>query len=145
MTGRTLRILHVEDNLGDAQLTRLALGENRTPFALDHVRDGEEALQFLRREPPHAEAPRPDIVLLDLNMPGLGGHETLRQIKLDPGLRSIPVIVLTTSASPRDVARCFQAHVNAYIRKPIGFDEFVDAMRRLEEFWLEVAVLPSEH
>jgi CheY-like chemotaxis protein len=140
---RPLCILHAEDDLGDAQLTRLALGEGRTPVELHHVLDGEEALRFLRREGAYADAPRPDIVLLDLNMPRLNGHEALRLIKQDADLRTIPVIVLTTSINPSDVTRSYEAHVNSYMRKPLGYEQLVDLMRRVEQFWLEAAVLPA--
>ncbi len=140
---RALCILHAEDNLADAQLTRLALEEGDHACDLHHVFDGEEAMAFLRREGRYADAPRPDIVLLDLNMPRLNGHETLAQIKEDPDLRSLPVIVLTTSGAPRDVTRSYEAHVNSYIRKPLGFEQMVDLMQRLQRFWLEAAVLPG--
>jgi CheY-like chemotaxis protein len=140
---RALRILHAEDSVDDAMLTRLALAEGSATIELHQVRDGAEALQFLRNEAPYDDAPRPDLVLLDLNMPRLSGHETLDAMKTDPALTAIPVIVLTTSESPHDVLRCYEHHVNSYVRKPIDFDRFVEVMRRVEDFWLEVAVLPS--
>jgi CheY-like chemotaxis protein len=139
MTDRTLCILHAEDSLDDALLTKLALDEGAMTIELHQVRDGMEALEFLR----DAETPRPDLVLLDLNMPRLNGHETLDAMKTDPNLKAIPVIVLTTSASPHDVSRCYEHYVNSYVRKPIDFDHFVDVMRSIEEFWLGAAVLPS--
>jgi two-component system, chemotaxis family, response regulator Rcp1 len=140
---RPLRILHAEDNPGDAQLTRLALDEGETPVDLHHVLDGEQALQFLRREGEYAGVPRPDLVLLDLNMPRLSGHETLVAIKDDPALRSIPILVLTTSNTPSDVERSYDAHANSYLRKPISYSQLVQLMRRVEQFWLGAAVLPS--
>jgi CheY-like chemotaxis protein len=140
---RPLCILHAEDNLGDAQLTRLALEESDEPYELHHVLDGEQALRFLRRETPYEDAPRPDLVLLDLNMPRLNGHATIEAIKTDPDLKTVPVIVLTTSGSPYDVTRSYEAHVNSYIRKPLGFEQLVDLMTRLQRFWLEAAVLPG--
>ena len=140
---RPLRILHAEDNPGDAHLTRLALDERGFPVDLHHVVDGEEALRFLRREGDYAHAPRPDLVLLDLNMPRLGGHETLAAIKTDPDLRSIPVLVLTTSIAPHDVTRSYEAHVNSYMRKPLSYAQLVELMQRVENYWLEAAVLPS--
>jgi CheY-like chemotaxis protein len=143
MSDRVLCILHAEDSVEDALLTRLALDESPAAIELHQVRDGAEALQFLRREGPHADAPRPDLVLLDLNMPRLNGHEALDAMKTDPALKSIPVIVLTTSGSPHDVTRCYEHYVNSYVRKPIDFDRFVEVMRRIEEFWLHAAVLPS--
>jgi CheY-like chemotaxis protein len=141
---RPLCILHAEDNIGDAQLTRLALEEGSEPYELHHVFDGEEALRFLRREGEYTDAPRPDLVLLDLNMPRLGGHATIEAIKTDPNLRSVPIIVLTTSGSPHDVTRSYEAYVNSYIRKPLGFEQLVDLMQRLQRFWLEAAILPGQ-
>ncbi len=140
---RPLRILHAEDNPGDAQLTRLALEESGTPVDLHHVPDGEEALRFLHREGEYRDAPRPDIVLLDLNMPRLSGTEALTQIKEDPELRAIPVLVLTTSIAPTDVSRSYELHVNSYLRKPLSYGALVDLMQRVEQFWLGAAVLPS--
>jgi chemotaxis family two-component system response regulator Rcp1 len=143
MTGRTLCILQAEDSLDDALLTKLALKEGRASVELHQVRDGMEALEFLRHQGSHADAPRPDLVLLDLNMPRLNGHETLDAIKTDPDLRGIPVIVLTTSGSPHDVSRCYDHYVNSYVRKPIDYDQFVGVMRSIQEFWLGAAILPS--
>ncbi|MEA2171278.1 MAG: hypothetical protein QOF76_4578 [Solirubrobacteraceae bacterium] len=143
MTSNPICILQAEDSLGDAQLTRLALQEGNVPHDLHHVRDGIEALQFLRNEAPFSDAPRPDLVLLDLNMPRLSGHEVLAAMKTDPMLCSIPVIALTTSNAPNDVARSYELHVNSYVRKPIDFDQFVDVMRCIERFWMETAVLPD--
>jgi CheY-like chemotaxis protein len=143
MTTGSICILQAEDSLGDAQLTRLALSEGEVPHDLHHVRDGIEALQFMRNEPPYADAPRPDLVLLDLNMPRLGGHEVLMAMKNDPLLCTIPVIALTTSNAPNDIARSYELHVNSYVRKPIDFDQFVGVMRCIERFWMETAVLPE--
>jgi CheY-like chemotaxis protein len=141
---RPFRILHAEDSIGDAELTRVALGEGKVPFELFHVRDGVEALAFLRNEEPYAESPRPDLILLDLNMPRMGGHEVLGEVKGDDALASIPVIVLTMSNSPDDVSRTYELHVNSYVRKPIDFDQFLLVMRAIEAFWLDAAVLPPE-
>jgi CheY-like chemotaxis protein len=143
VTTRPIRLLHAEDSIGDAQLTRIALEEGEIPFDLAHVRDGLEALAYLRNEGRYASAPRPDLVLLDLNMPRMGGHEVLAKVKRDPALSSIPVIVLTTSNAPSDVALSYELHVNSYVRKPIDFDQFVKVMRCIEAFWLEAAVLPT--
>ena len=143
MTDGPFCILQAEDSLGDAELTRLALSESSVRHDLHHVRDGIEALQFLRGEAPYADAPRPDLVLLDLNMPRLGGHEVLTAMKHDPLLSTIPVIVLTTSAAPKDVARSYELHVNSYVRKPIDFDQFVEVMSCIERFWVGTAVLPD--
>jgi len=140
---RPIRILQAEDSAGDAELTRIALSEGEVPSELHHVRDGIEALSFLRQEPPYEEAPRPDLVLLDLNMPRLGGREVLLAIKSDPLLCSIPVIVLTTSNASEDVFRSYELHVNSYVRKPLDFDQFVAVMQSIEQFWIGTAELPS--
>lgn len=138
-----VHILQAEDSLGDAELTRVALEQGNVEYRLSHVRDGIEALEFLRQEGAYKDATRPDIVLLDLNMPRLGGSEVLSTMKNDPFLCSIPVIVLTTSDAPDDISRSYELHVNCYVRKPIDFDQFLDVMRCIEEFWLTTAVLPS--
>jgi CheY-like chemotaxis protein len=143
MTTRPIRILQAEDSLGDAELTREALEHGNVDHELHHVRDGVEALAFLRREGAYAAAPRPDIVLLDLNMPRLGGRDVLAAMKSDRDLGSIPVIVLTTSDAPDDVFRSYELHVNSYVRKPIDFDQFVEVMGCIEQFWLATALLPS--
>ena len=140
---RPIRILQAEDSAGDAELTRIALSEGEVSSELHHVRDGIEALSFLRQEPPYEEAPRPDLVLLDLNMPRLGGREVLQAIKSDPLLCSIPVIVLTTSNAAEDVFRSYELHVNSYVRKPLDFDQFVAVMQSIEQFWIGTAELPS--
>lgn len=137
------RILLVEDSEDDIELTKLALEEAKFANELSIVRDGEEAMAFLRREPPYEDAVRPDLVLLDLNMPRVSGHAALEEIKTDPELRVVPVIVLTTSGAPHDVMRSYHAHVNSYLRKPLGFDQLVELMQRLQRFWLEAAVLPG--
>lgn len=136
MTRRVIRILHVEDSLSDAELVRLALDESGTDFELQHVTGGAEALRVLATEP------RPDLVLLDLNMPGMSGHDTLSAIKSDPLLRAMPVLVLTTSGAPHDIASAYDAHANSYLRKPISYGDLVELMGRVEDYWLEAAVLP---
>jgi len=143
MSRPAVRILQAEDSIGDAELTRVALDSGNVDYELYHVRDGVEALSFLRNEAPFEDAPRPDIVLLDLNMPRLGGREVLGAMKSDPLLSPIPVIVLTTSGAPDDISRSYELHVNCYVRKPIDFDQFVDVMRCIEEFWLATVELPS--
>jgi CheY-like chemotaxis protein len=142
MNGELFTILHADDSLDDALLTRLALTDDGEELELHHVRDGVEALRFLRNEDPYRDAGRPDLVLLDLNMPRLSGHETLSAIKSDPALQSIPVVVLTTSNSPYDVTRCYELHVNSYVRKPIDFNRFVEVMGQVKRFWMGTAVLP---
>lgn len=136
-------ILLAEDSEGDAELTRLALRRGRLPTELHVVRDGIDALAFLRREDGHAGAPRPDLVLLDLNMPRLGGHGVLEAMQADDDLRSIPVIVLSTSTEVQDIRLSYELHVNCYVRKPIDFSQFLEVMRTIEEFWLETAELPA--
>ena len=137
-------ILLVEDSEDDIELTRLALEEAKFANHLDIARDGEEAMAFLRREPPFEDAVRPDLILLDLNMPRKDGREVLREIKTDTVLRRIPVVVLTTSGEDRDVQSAYDEHVNAYVRKPLGFDEMVNVARQLEGFWVGIVRLPPD-
>ena len=137
-----VKVLLADDSAADVRLTRYALEQARFAVDLHVAGDGVEALEFLRREGRFADAPRPDFVLLDLNMPRMGGQEVLEVMKADPELAAIPVIVLTTSNAPDDVARSYQLHVNCYVRKPVAFDEFLDVMRSIEEFWLLTAELP---
>jgi two-component system, chemotaxis family, response regulator Rcp1 len=135
-------ILLVEDNEGDVRLTREALREADVSVELVVVRDGERALAFLRGGGGHAGAPRPSIVLLDLNLPKLDGLEVLEQIKGDPELRRTPVIMLTTSSSARDVLACYERGVNCYVVKPLDLDEFTALVQAITRFWLDVAELP---
>jgi len=137
MTQRS--ILLVEDNAGDVRLTREALREADVRVELVAVPDGEQALAFLR-DP--REAPRPDLVLLDLNLPKKNGLEVLDEIKADPELRSTPVIMLTTSASARDVAAAYDRGVNCYVVKPLELDDFTGLVQAIDQFWLDVARLP---
>ena len=137
-------ILLVEDSEDDIELTKLALDEARFANHLSVVRDGEQAMAFLRREAPFEDAARPDLVLLDLNMPRKDGREVLREVKTDPNLRRIPVVVLTTSGEDQDVLRAYDEHVNAYVRKPLGFDAMVKVARQIEGFWVGIVRLPSE-
>jgi len=135
-------ILLVEDNLGDVRLTREALREADVSVQLSAVPDGEQALDFLRGEGEHAGAPRPDLILLDLNLPKKNGLEVLAEIKHDPVLRLTPVIMLTTSSSARDVAACYAAGVNCYVVKPLDLDDFTRLVQAINGFWFEVAQLP---
>lgn len=135
-------ILLVEDNPADVRLIAEVLGQGPANVELRVVADRDEAMEFLRREGDHRESPRPAAVLLDLNLPGTDGREVLAELKADPALRSIPVVVLTTSRADADVARCYELHANAYVTKPVDLDEFVDAIRSVERFWLETATLP---
>jgi two-component system, chemotaxis family, response regulator Rcp1 len=136
-------ILLVEDNPGDVRLTREALREADVSAELTAVRDGEQALAFLRKQGEHAGAPRPDLVLLDLNLPKKNGLEVLEEIKRDPDLRAMPVIMLTTSSSSRDVTACYDRGVNCYVVKPLDLDDFTGLVQALNRFWFEVARLPS--
>ncbi len=141
---RPVELLLVEDNPGDVELTREALEEARVRNRLHVVSDGEEALAFLRREGRHADAPRPDLVLLDLNLPRLGGREVLAAIKQSDDLRRIPVVVLTTSEAEKDVLGAYELHANAYIVKPVDLDQFLGVVRSIEGFWLAVVKFPPE-
>lgn len=138
-----IEILLVDDSPGDVRLTREALREGRVPNRLHVARDGVEAMQFLRREGPFAAAPRPDLVLLDLNMPRKDGREVLAEIKADAELRTIPVLILTTSQSDRDVLRSYELHANCYLVKPVEIDDFFRVVRSIDGFWLTVVRLPS--
>ncbi len=137
-------ILLVEDNPGDVRLTTEALKEAKVVNELYVVRDGVEALSFLRREGPHAGAPRPDLMLLDLNLPRKNGREVLAEIKDDPGLRRIPVVILTTSQAEEDVLKAYNLHANSYIVKPANFEQFLEVVRSLEDFWLKAVELPPK-
>jgi two-component system response regulator len=139
-----VQILLVEDSPGDVSLTREALQSARVANELNVVGDGEEALRYLRREGEHVGAKTANLVLLDLNLPKKSGREVLQEIKNDPALQHIPVIVLTTSANEEDIHRSYQLHANAYVTKPVAFGDFLDALIRLEGFWLQVVHLPSE-
>ena len=139
-----IEILLVEDNPGDVELTREAFIESRLSNHINVARDGVEALEYLRRKGVHANAVRPDIVLLDLNLPRKGGLEVLAELKADPDLRSIPIVVLTTSLQEEDIARSYHEHANCYISKPVDFDKFMGVVRSLESFWLTVVRLPSK-
>ena len=139
---RCINVLLVEDDPGDVLMTREAFEEflsNR----LDVVTDGAEALAFLRREGRYADAVRPDLILLDLNLPRRDGREVLQEIKGDPDLRSIPVIVLTTSQAEEDVLRSYQLHANAYVTKPVDFEGFIEAIKQIDHFFVSVVQLPA--
>ena len=140
---KSVDILLVEDNAADARLTREALGDSKIANALHHVTDGTQALAFLRREPPYEEAPRPDIILLDLNMPRMDGRAVLAHIKEDAELKSIPVVVLTTSEAEEDILRSYNLHANCYVSKPVDFDKFIAIVRAIEDFWMTIVHLPT--
>lgn len=139
---RPAEILLVEDSPTDVLLTREALTSSRVVNRLTVVKDGVEALALLRREPPFEQALRPDIILLDLNLPRKDGREVLQEIKCDPGLSSIPVIVLTTSMAECDVLDAYGHHANCYIVKPVDFDKFAQVIRDMEKFWFALVTLP---
>ncbi|MEA5358018.1 response regulator [Amycolatopsis sp., V23-08] len=135
-------ILLVEDDPGDVLMTQEAFEHHKIRNALHVVSDGVEALQFLRREGRFADAPRPGLILLDLNLPRKDGREVLGEIKQDPALRSIPVVVLTTSEAEEDILRSYDLHCNAYVTKPVDFEKFVEVVRQIDDFWVTVVQLP---
>ena len=140
----SVEILLVEDNPGDVRLTQEALKETKLRNNLNVVWDGEEAMAFLRREGQYADAPRPDLVLLDLNLPKKDGREVLAEMKGDPGLKRIPVVILTTSMAEADVLRMYDLHANCYVTKPVDLDQFIRVVQTIEEFWLTIVSLPGE-
>ncbi|HEY2812504.1 MAG TPA: response regulator [Acidimicrobiales bacterium] len=141
--GTPIEILLVEDDPGDVLMTREALADSKLINNLHVVNNGEEAIEFLRREGEHDAAPRPDLVLLDLNLPRLDGREVLSIIKNDSSFRSIPVVVLTTSDAEEDVLRSYDLHANAYVTKPVDFAAFVQVVRQIDDFFLSVVRLPK--
>jgi CheY-like chemotaxis protein len=143
LKSQAVEILLVEDNPGDVRLMVEALKETRIPSRLHLAEDGVQAMSFLRRKGAHVKAPRPDLVLLDLNLPKKDGREVLAEIKDDPKLRSIPVVVLTTSQSESDVVRSYELHANCYISKPVGLENFIRVIQSIEGFWLETVRLPE--
>jgi two-component system, chemotaxis family, response regulator Rcp1 len=144
MQYRPIELLLVEDSEPDVRLTQEALREAKVKNRLWVVEDGVEALEFLRREGPHADVPRPDLILLDLNLPRKDGRQVLREIKADDSLKRIPVVVLTTSKSEVDVLQSYDLHANCYITKPVDFTRFMEVVKSIENFWLTVVTLPSE-
>ncbi|MEP7153662.1 MAG: response regulator [Nitrospira sp.] len=137
-----VEILLVEDNPGDVRLTVEALKEAKVINNLTVLKDGEEALTYLRRQGPYAQAKRPHLILLDLNLPRKDGREVLAQIKIDEVLKRIPVVVLTTSQDEQDVLKSYNLHANCYITKPVDLDQFIKVVRTIEDFWLGIVVLP---
>lgn len=142
---RTAHILLVEDSPTDAMLTQEALSYSRVCNRLDIVKDGVEALAFLRRQPPYADAPRPDLILLDLNLPRKDGREVLQEIKNDRSTAKIPVVVLTTSQDEADILKAYDLHANCYIVKPVDFDKFAAVIRNTHEFWFALVTLPPSN
>jgi chemotaxis family two-component system response regulator Rcp1 len=139
-----IEILLVEDNPGDVELTREALGDAKVANRLNVVDDGADAIDFLFRRGRFANAPRPDIILLDLNLPKKDGRQVLSEIKANPDLAQIPVVVLTTSQAEEDILRAYQLHANCYITKPVDFNQFLRIIASIEDFWLTVVKLPKK-
>ena len=137
-----IEILLVEDNPGDVELTREALHDGKVHMNLSVVNDGVEALAFLRREGTYAGSPRPDLILLDLNLPRKDGRAVLGEIKQDPSLRHIPVVILTSSQAEQDIVRAYDLHANCYVTKPVDLDQFITIVRSIEQFWFTVVKLP---
>ncbi|MEI8233983.1 MAG: response regulator [Verrucomicrobiota bacterium] len=142
LAGKPIEILLVEDEPGDAYLTIEALKDAKILNRVHLAEDGIEAMAFLHRRGAHAEAPRPDLILLDLNLPRKDGREVLTEIKNDPCLNSIPVVVLTTSSADEDILRSYRLHANCYITKPVDLDQFMAVVRTTQEFWLTIVKLP---
>ncbi|MEX1182053.1 MAG: response regulator [Gemmatimonadota bacterium] len=141
-SGTPIEILLVEDNPGDVRLTREALREARVRNRLHVAADGVEALAFLRRTGRHTSVARPDLVLLDLNLPRKNGREVLEEIKGDAALSQIPVVILTTSQAEQDIMESYRLRANAYVAKPVDLDQFMKVIRSIEQFWLEIVRLP---
>ena len=139
---RTVDVLLVEDDPGDVLMTREAFEHHKIRNQLHVVNDGEQAMQFLRRTGEYASAPRPGLILLDLNLPRRDGLEVLAELKGDPDLRTIPVVVLTTSEAEEDIARSYALHANAYVSKPVDFERFMDVIRQIDNFFVTVVELP---
>jgi len=137
-----IEVLLVEDDPGDVLMTREAFEEHKLRNRLNVVSDGDEALTYLRQEGVHRDAPRPDLILLDLNLPRRDGRQVLEEIKSDPDLRRIPVVVLTTSQADEDILRSYQLHANAYVTKPVDFERFVNVVKQIDEFFVSVVKLP---
>ena len=140
---KIIDVLLVEDDPGDVLMTREAFEDNKLRNRLSVVSDGVSALEFLRKEGEHVDAPTPDLVLLDLNLPRMDGREVLQALKADANLRSIPVVVLTTSEAEEDVVRSYSLHANAYVTKPVDFDRFIDVIRQIDDFFVTVVKLPG--
>ena len=141
---RPAEVLLVEDNPGDARLTLEALKDGKVLNRVSVVPDGVEAMAFLRRQGPYADVPRPNLILLDLNLPKKDGREVLAEIKADPDLKRIPVVILTTSEAEEDIARTYDLHANCYVTKPVDLDKFLEVVRSIEDFWLAFVQLPQE-
>lgn len=137
-------ILLVEDNPADVRLTQEVLRETQLDFVMQLARDGEQAMQILRKQAPFEDAQTPDLVLLDLNLPRKDGREVLAEVKSDPDLRRIPVLVLSTSKAERDILTCYELHANCYLTKPVDLDQFGQLVQSLQQFWFGMAMLPPK-
>lgn len=144
ISGKVIDILLVEDNPGDARLTQEAFRDSKVANNLHVVSDGALAMEFLRREGAFKNAPRPDIVLLDLNLPKKDGRQVLAEMKSDPDLKSIPTVVLTTSEAEQDIIQSYQLHANCYLTKPVDLEKFLKIIRCIEDFWLSFVKLPGK-
>jgi two-component system, chemotaxis family, response regulator Rcp1 len=144
-SAKPVEILLVEDNLGDVRLTREALLEGKVKNNLSVAGDGLEALQFLRQEGKYNNATRPDLVLLDLNLPRMDGRELLAEIKEDPDLKKIPIVILTTSKAEEDIIKTYNLHANCYITKPVDLNQFFKVVRSIEDFWMTIVKLPPHN
>jgi chemotaxis family two-component system response regulator Rcp1 len=140
---KPVEMLLVEDNPGDARLAIEALKDAKVHNSLSWVQDGVEAMTFLRREGAYSEAPRPDVILLDLNLPKKDGREVLADVKADEDLRRIPVVILTVSGAEEDIVKTYNLHANCYIRKPIDLDQFMKVVKAIKDFWLSIVILPT--
>jgi CheY-like chemotaxis protein len=145
LQSQVVDVLLVEDDPGDVLMTREAFGQHKIRNELHVVTDGEQALQFLRRTGDYADAPRPGLILLDLNLPRRDGLEVLAEVKADPVLKVIPVVILTTSQAQQDVLRSYTLHANAYVSKPVDFERFMDVIRQIDNFFVTVVKLPADH
>jgi two-component system, chemotaxis family, response regulator Rcp1 len=143
-TGRPVEILLVEDNPGDVRLTVEALKGSKVSNNLSIVRDGAAAMDFLHQEDMYADAKRPDVILLDLNLPKKDGREVLAEIKADENLKTIPVVIMTTSEAEQDILNTYKLYANCYITKPVNLDQFIQVVRSIEEFWFTIVKLPKE-
>jgi chemotaxis family two-component system response regulator Rcp1 len=139
-----VEILLVEDNPGDVRLTRESLQENKVRNNLHVARDGEEAMAFLRQDDPFRDVPHPDLILLDLNLPKKDGRQVLVEVKADPLLKHIPVVILTTSRATEDITKAYNLYANCYVAKPVDLEQFMSVVRSIEEFWLTIVKLPKD-
>jgi two-component system, chemotaxis family, response regulator Rcp1 len=141
--GKPIEILLVEDCRDEAELTMESFRDGKVRNRIHWVEDGEEAMAFLRRQGAHAAAPRPDLILLDLRLPRKSGHEVLAEVKQDPALKRIPVVIMTESDDEKDILRAYDRYANCYVTKPVDMDKFIEAVRSIEDFWLTIVHLPA--